>query len=119
MHASKRPRAGVALLEAMLALLLFGLVGTSLMTLARAVLVANAHARQNELETVEASRLMEAVVLWPVEDLNRRLGSRAQGQFRLDIERVSPSLFSLRIVNSSTRELVRTVVYRPLPNPQQ
>lgn len=119
MRNRKRLRSGVALLEAMLALLLFGLAGTSLIALSRGVLVANRNARQSELATVEASRLMDAFVLWPVEDLNRRLGSRSQGILELNIERTSPSLFTLSISDGSARLLVHTVVYRALPGPLQ
>lgn len=119
MSSSNRSRSGVALLEAMLALLLFGLAGTSLIALSRAILVANRHARQSELATIEASRLMEAVVLWPVEELNRRIGSRSQGKFELNIERTSPSQFTLSISDSSRKALVSTVVYRTLPGPLQ
>lgn len=119
MRNRKRPRSGIALLEAMLALLLFGVAGTTLIALSRGVIVANKHARRSELATIKASRLMEAVVLWPVEDLNRRMGSRPQGIFELNIERTSPSLFTLSISDSSARLLVHTVVYRALPGPLQ
>jgi type II secretory pathway pseudopilin PulG len=71
-------------------------------------------ARAADLRTREASAFMDAVALWPREDLDRRLGERPQGPWRLRVDRPDPELYTLALVDSASgEELLRTAVFRP------
>lgn len=112
-RSSQTNRSGFALLEAMLALMLLGVAMTSLLELSRATITANLATTRFELELLEASELMEAVSLWPIDDLTKHLGPRAQGKFEVTIDRIAPSLFAIGIAGRGTKRLLQTVVYRP------
>ena len=58
--------------------------------------------------------------LWPREDLDRRLGERAQGPWRLTITRPAPTLYVVSLADSASggaagAELLTTTLYRPEP----
>lgn len=74
-------------------------------------------ARDTESEMRRASSLLDAVALWPREDLDRHLGERAEGTWRLHITRVTTTLYSVVLTDSTaSRELLRTALYRPEEN---
>lgn len=107
-------RSGVALLEALVALTLLAITGIALLeAVVESASVAD-RARRTELLTVEAERLMEAATLWSADELDQRLGTRAQGPFRMRIDRPLRTLYLVSIVDSTTSaELVRTSLHRP------
>jgi type II secretory pathway component PulJ len=73
--------------------------------------------REAESEMRRASALLDAVSLWPREDLDRHLGERPEGPWRLHITRRTATLYSVVLTDSmSARELLRTAVYRPEEN---
>jgi hypothetical protein len=68
-----------------------------------------------EAEIREASGFMDAVSLWSRDDLDRRLGSRVQGRWRLTVQRPAETLYLLVLTDSTgSREILRTAVYRKL-----
>jgi type II secretory pathway pseudopilin PulG len=115
----RRAEPGAVLLEAIVALVILAIVGAAAVATAgdslRAVRLAWEAAR--ELET--ASAFLDAVSLWPREDLDRRLGVRRQGPWRLYIERTYPTLYTVVLTDSTgQREILRTALFRPDPDRQ-
>lgn len=107
---------GAALLEVLVALAILGTAGASLATGVREALAATERARRADAELREASALLDAVALWPREDLDRRLGERAQGAWRLTILRPAPAVYFVTLADSGGgREVLRTAIYRPEP----
>lgn len=111
--AASRQRSGVAMLEAMIALLIFGLVITAFLRVTQAVLLVERRTVKAEDEMALANELMNKAVLWPEVDLTRRFGKRPEGQFDLYVDRIAPSLYAIVISQPSGRDLLKTVVYRP------
>lgn len=113
-------RGGVALLEVLVALAILGSVGAALGALAAGAGDTVRRAQRADEELRRASALLEAVSLWPREDLDRRLGARAQGRWMLRIQHPLSSLYTVSLADSAdARELLRTALFRPAPRPGQ
>jgi hypothetical protein len=109
-------RSGAVLLEAMAALVILSVAGTAAVTLVSQSADAVRRARAAEVEARAADDFFQAVSLWTREDLDRRLGERPQGDWRLRIQRPTPTLYEVVLVDSAaTREILRTSVHRPEP----
>ncbi len=109
-----RARPGAVLLEVLVALAILSSAGIALVVEVREAQWSVERAQATEHEVVAASRLLEAVSLWPTDDLDRRLGSRSEGRWTLYIERVRPTLYLVTVADSSrTRPLLQTSLYRP------
>jgi prepilin-type N-terminal cleavage/methylation domain-containing protein len=109
-------RPGFALLEVLIAMLLLSIAGATAAAAAIDAIHAVRLAHHTEEVSQRASAFLDAVALWPREDLDRRLGDHPQGPWRLRIDRLSPSLYAITLADSGARALVRlrTSVYRPL-----
>jgi type II secretory pathway pseudopilin PulG len=107
---------GAALLEVVVATVVLGVAGVATTLAVAEALRAADRARSADAEMTAAQGLLDAVALWPREDLDRRLGDREQGPWRLRIQRVEPELYAVAMTDSSGRtELARTVLFRPEP----
>jgi hypothetical protein len=74
------------------------------------------HMRDNEREMRRASALLDAVALWPRRDLDRHLGDRRQGPWRMQVQRITETLYTVVITDSiERREILRTALYRRVP----
>jgi type II secretory pathway pseudopilin PulG len=118
-------RAGAALLEALVALVI---LSTAALSGARLVSEAGrtvARAREAEAELRRANAFMHAITLWSREDLDRHLGACDEGQWVLHIQRDAPSVYDIVLVEKteqdnhgaatpSRRVLLTTSVYRPV-----
>jgi type II secretory pathway pseudopilin PulG len=112
----RRGRAGAVLLEAIVALLILSVAGTAAVTLVSQSADAVRRAREADAEARAASDFLHAVSLWTRDDLDRRLGDRPQGDWRLRIQRPAPTLYEVVLVDSAGgRELLRTALFRPEP----
>lgn len=112
----RRRRGGTALLEALVALAILATVGLGILMLVTDSGRVVAHVREREGEERRASTLLDAVALWPREDLDRHLGDRRQGPFRMQLQRVTQTLYTIVISDSTEqREILRTSLYRRLP----
>jgi hypothetical protein len=77
--------------------------------------------RDADVETRRASGFLEAVALWPREDLDRHLGGRREGAWVLEVQRPTPSLYTVILCSAPdsahgrpfARELLRTALFRP------
>ena len=112
----RRRRDGVVLLEAIVALTILTVAALASVGMVRQAVDSVRRAREAEHDVRRASAFMEAITLWPRADLDRHLGNRAEGPWRLDINRPAPTLYLVVLTDSlSRRELVRTAIYRPEP----
>lgn len=110
-------RRGMTLLEVVVAITLLLVGGTSLvgMMLQATDAVAQMHERERALR--DASRFLEAVALWPRTDLDLRLGEHPQGDWRLRVTRVTPTLYELVLLDGRDAgmrapALLKTAVFR-------
>jgi prepilin-type N-terminal cleavage/methylation domain-containing protein len=107
------PRAGVALLEVLVALMILGIAGAAAITLAVDAGNSLRRAQTAEGEMRAANAFLDRVSLWGRGDLDRRLGERLQGQWRLRIDRPAPTLYVVELRDSSAqRVLLRTAIFR-------
>jgi len=107
----------------MVALTILTVAGVSAAAMANQATAAVAQARTADTETRRASGFLDAVALWPRDDLDRHLGDRREGAWILTVDRPLPTLYTvvLRTAYDTargrrfSRELLRTVLYRPEP----
>jgi type II secretory pathway pseudopilin PulG len=111
-----RGESGAVLLEVMLALVLLAVGGTAAVVMASESARAVQHAREVDTEMRAASAFFDAVALWPREDLDRHLGERAQGSWRMTVQRPTPTLYTV-VLRDTLRgaEILRTSLFRPEP----
>ena len=111
------PRMGAVLLEVIVALTILVTAGATLIALASESARSVRRARAANAEVREANALLEAVALWPRADLDRHLGERAQGRWRMRVDRSTPTLYVVTLTDSvSNVELLRTALFRPEPS---
>jgi type II secretory pathway pseudopilin PulG len=102
-------------MEALVALVILVVAGTAGVTLVTQSADAVRRAQITDSEMREASAFFDAVALWPREDLDRRLGERAQGRWKLILQRPTPTLYEVVLTDSAFREVLRTTLFRPEP----
>src|SRR6266550_577741 len=90
-------RRGAVLLEALVALALLATVGGAAAWTASEAIRAVGHVHDTESRIRAAARLLTAVSLWSREDLDRHLGSRAEGPWRMRIDRPRPMLYEVTL----------------------
>ena len=115
----KRPgdRRGAVLLEALIALAVLATIGSAAAWSASEAMRAVGHVHEEEMRVRSAARLLTATSLWPRADLDRHLGSRGQGPWRMRIDRPRSSLYEVSLTDTLTgRVLLRTSLWRPEPN---
>lgn len=109
-------RRGAVLLEAIVALVILSVAGTAAVTLVSQSADSVRRARVADEEMREANAFFHAVALWTRDDLDRRLGERPQGRWKLLIQRPTPTLYEVVLTDSAlTREVLRTTLYRAEP----
>jgi type II secretory pathway pseudopilin PulG len=107
-------RPGAVLLEVMVALVILSVALTACLTLGRQAVAAVERAHRAHGALRLASNFLDAVALWPRQELEQRLGERAQGDWRLVVHRPNPRLFVVAVTDSTAnRVLVTTSLYRP------
>ena len=107
---------GAALLEVLVALAILAIAGVTLLSALGESVQALERSLARDREISSASAFLNVVALWPREDLDRRLGWREQGRWRLRIDRPEPELYAVTLADSTgMRMLLTTVLYRPVP----
>lgn len=110
-----RERTGSVLLEVLVAMTILGTAGVAITTLAVDSGRLVRHAQTSEANLRRANALLTSASLWTREDLDRHLGDRAQGPWRMTITVESPALYVVSLRDSAAETaLLRTVLYRPL-----
>ena len=107
-----RGRPGAVLLEVLVAMAILAVAGAAALALASESARAVERARAADRATRDASTLLDAVALWPREDLDRHLGTREQGPWRMTVARESARIYVVTIVDSTGGDVVRTSIYR-------
>jgi type II secretory pathway pseudopilin PulG len=115
----RRARDGVVLLEVLVALAILGASGAALAALAVGATDTVRRAQARDVEIRRASDFLDAVALWSREDLDRHLGARPQGDWRLEVRHPAPSLYLVSLQDSANAPLVATALYRPVPRPAE
>lgn len=109
-------RPGAVLLEVMVALTVLVSLAGSAAWHTREWLDAIHRTHREESDVRDAQRLLSAVSLWPVEDLDRHLGSTAQGRWRLLVEKEGSLLYDIAIVDTTASyPVLDTVLFRDPP----
>jgi type II secretory pathway pseudopilin PulG len=107
-------------METLVALAILGTSGAALAALAVASTDAVRRAQLLDDDVRRASAFLDVVALWPREDLDRHLGAHAQGEWVLEVQHVSPALYSIAIADSGdARPLLHTALYRAEPRVSQ
>ena len=113
---TRRCNRGMTLLEVLVALAILGAAATGVAGLASQAWRTVYAAREADRSVGEASAFLDAVALWPREDLDQRLGDRVQRPWRLRIDRPLPTLYVVTLTDSSGRDtLLTTSLFRPEP----
>ena len=111
-----RARHGAVLLEAIVALTILAIAGAAVVALAVDSARAIERAATADADAQRASALLDAVALWPREDLDRHLGTRDEGPWRMTVGRPTPTLYTVALADSSERRvLLSTVLFRAEP----
>jgi Tfp pilus assembly protein PilV len=110
-----RRNAGVALLEAILALAILSIGGLSTVALVDGTLRAQFDAAAREEQLATASRVLAATTLLHARELDQRVGVRQVGEFLIGVSRPEKNLYRLAIseVHAPDVELLVTMVHRP------
>jgi hypothetical protein len=105
-------RRGASLLEAVTALAILGVFGSAIAMEVWQSLATVQRLHDAEERVLAAGRFLEAVALWPRADLDRHLGNRRNGPWRLTILG-SGGLYEVAIADSNGVPLLATTVHRP------
>jgi len=107
-------RRGAVLLEALVALTVLGLVGSSVVSLLAASIRAEERAAGRERLLESADRVLIAMSLLDRRELDRRLGASELGEFLVVVTRPEATLYRLSIADRAAPdvELLVTVVHR-------
>jgi type II secretory pathway pseudopilin PulG len=110
-----RSERGIALLEVIIALTLLTVSGLSMIAVIASGLETQRQVRTHEHELQAASRVLSAYALLTRDDLDLRLGRRAEGEFQVGLQRPEPALYRVGISpgDAPDLELLVTVLYRP------
>lgn len=108
-----RVRHGAVLLEAIVAMTILAIVGAAVVALAADSARAIDRAAAADTAMMRASDFLDAVALWPREDLDRHLGTRDEGPWHMSVGRPAPTLYTVSLADSTDRHvLLATVLFR-------
>jgi hypothetical protein len=113
-------KGGAALIEVLVALVIFSVAGLTLVEYVTSVERAQLTQLDRERELLRAERLLTATILLNDEELSQRLGMRRVGDFMVWVDRPEPFLFRVGVSRAARpeRELLSTFVYRRRELPQ-
>ena len=107
------PRRGAALLEVLVGLAILALSGTALVSAVSEAIHREREVLQREQELVAMERVLAATTLLTRDELSRRLGDRAVGEFAVSVARPAAELFEIRIrPQGSQQGGLATLVFR-------
>ncbi|HYR09679.1 MAG TPA: hypothetical protein VEQ60_18030 [Longimicrobium sp.] len=96
--------------------MILAVAGTAAVTMVSQSADSVRRARIADAEMREAGAFFHSVALWTRDDLDRRLGERGQGKWKLIIQRPTPTLYEVVLTDSAvTQEILRTTLFRPEP----
>lgn len=105
-------RSGAVLLEALVGVVLFGLVALAMIASLRQSSATVALGREREARSVAASRLLRQLRTWDAEALEAACGTSSRSGFTLSIASIGQGLFSVEVSDSAgAPALLRTSIY--------
>ena len=108
----RKKRSGAALLEAIAALAILSIAGITTLLLMRESSRAVASSRVSESQMSRATAFLDAVALWPADELDRSLGARMLDEWRLLVDRAG-SVYTVSLADTASgRVLLTTGLYR-------
>jgi Tfp pilus assembly protein PilV len=114
---TKRSRAGSALLEVVIALVVLAVSGTAFITLLGQTTHSIERLRRSERETRGASAQLSRLATFDRGQLMARVGRTAANGWLISIDQLSAGLFDVSVAASDTSgtsgTLLRTTLYRP------
>lgn len=114
--AMRHGESGVVLLEVIMALVILGCAGLGVAATLRESMDVVMHARELDEEVAAAGRFLDAAAIWTAPDLDRHLGDRPAGSWRLAVSRFGQHVYRVSITDSTGASvLVETYLYRPSP----
>ena len=98
--------------------MIFGVASLSLIDLVSVGTRAVVTARSRERELADEERLLAAYTLLARSDLDRRIGAREVGPYRVNVQRPEPTLYRIALSRAEAPEVedLVTVLYRAEPN---
>lgn len=112
-----RPRAGVALIEALVAVTLLASAGAGWIALAAQAEHSLAKAMIREESYREASLLLARYSRYTTSELESVAGRRRVNAFEVRLTILQPGLFEVTVVEQGSVEVLRTVFYRVTESP--
>jgi type II secretory pathway pseudopilin PulG len=109
-----RPKQGVVLLEALVAMTILATVAATAIALTVESAQAVSRARRSDRDMQSADAFLSTVALWPREDLDRHLGDRVQGRWLLRIDKTQAAVYTITLSDTNPhRPLLATSLFRP------
>lgn len=110
-----RGRAGVVLLEVLVAMTLLTVSGLSILAVTSSAMETQRRIVSQERDLVDAERVLAAHSLLSRQDLDLRLGERDVGAFHVTVQRPEPALYRISVSAAAAPDIeaLVTVVYRP------
>lgn len=103
----------MVLVEVLAGLTILAVGATTMVALAAASLEAVSRADDADAGMRRADALLQAVALWPRADLDRHLGNRSEGAWRMRVERPATTLYSVTLTDTLTgRVMLHTSLFR-------
>ena len=107
-------RSGSTFIEVLLSLVLLAISGTALVTLLGQTAHAIQNVRASEIQTRTAALEVSALAQLDRAVLVARVGRTRPHNWSMQIDRVTPDLFAVRVSSSDTGlVLIQTTLYRP------
>lgn len=106
-------QAGIALLESVVALVVLGTIGSAAAWSASEWTRSVDRTITEEQQLRSADHLLSAISLWTRADLDRHLGRHAEGQFRMGVNRIEPTLYEVILADTASgAPVLATLLYR-------
>jgi type II secretory pathway component PulJ len=109
-------RAGAALIEVLVALVLLATAGSALVTFLGQTAHTMRQVRDAERETRQAAAELERLVLWDRATLLSRVGRSTRGHWSIVVVPISADLFDVFVAADTGAPLLQTTLYRPETN---
>ncbi len=109
-----RRRSGIALVEALVAMVLVGFAASGFAALISASVLSESGMQAREAEVTAMDRVMTAMSLLTAEDFNRRVGTHRVGEFEVTVQLVEPGLYHVQVARNHgpTEHGLETLFFR-------
>ena len=108
-------RSGVALIEALIAMVIVGFAATGFAAAFSAAVLSESGMQAREAEFVAMDRVMTAMSLLTAEDFRQRVGTHGVGEFAVTVQILEPDLYRVQVApeHGSPGHGLQTLFFRP------